>query len=71
MTDSTIVQAHQKASGKVLGKQAIGRSRGGLTTKILVLADVHDRLVDFRLLSGQAHELTGTRSLLNGALSAY
>ena len=36
MIDDTIVQVHRKASGtgKGLGKQAIGRSRGELTVKL-------------------------------------
>ena len=62
MIDGMIVQVHQKAldARKVLGKQAIGRSHGGLTTKIPALADAHGRLVDFRPLPGQTKELTGT-----------
>ena len=67
--DGAVAQAHRKVSGagKVLGKQAIGRARGGLTTKVRVLTDTHGRLVDFRPLPGQARGLTGTRSQLDGA----
>jgi hypothetical protein len=41
LIDGTIVTAHQKASGAKGGtqNQAIGRSRGGLTTKIVALVD--------------------------------
>ena len=42
MIDSTIVRAHQHSSGAKGGgaqKQAIGRSRGGLTTKIHATVD--------------------------------
>ena len=69
MIDGTTAQAHGKASGagKVLGKQAIDRPRGGLIAKGQVLTDTHGRLVDFRPLPGQAHELTGTRHRLKGA----
>ena len=45
--------------------QAIGRSRGGVTTKILALADALGNLIDFRLLPGQAHDLRGTAALIN------
>ena len=45
LIDGTIVTAHQKASGARGGteNQAIGRSRGGLTTKIVALADALDQ----------------------------
>jgi len=41
MIDSTIVRAHRHAAGarKRTGAQALGRSRGGLTSKIQVIAD--------------------------------
>jgi hypothetical protein len=41
MLDSTIVRAHQQAATGKGGAsdQALGRSRGGLTTKIHMLAD--------------------------------
>ena len=36
--------------------QAIGRSRGGLTTKIVALVDALGNLIDFVLLAGQRHD---------------
>lgn len=36
--------------------QAIGRSRGGLTTKIVALVDALGTLVRFVLLPGQHHD---------------
>lgn len=44
--------------------QAIGRSRGGITTKILALTDALGNLVDFRLLPGQAHDLRAVPELI-------
>src|SRR3712207_8346929 len=43
LIDGTIVTAHQKASGARGGTetQAIGRSRGGLTTKIVARSEEH------------------------------
>ena len=61
MIDGTIVQAHQKASGAKGGTrhQAIGRSRGGLSTKIVGMVDALGNLFRFLLLPGQAHDMKG------------
>ncbi|WP_435594433.1 IS5 family transposase [Streptomyces panacea] len=60
--DSTIVRAHQHAAGArkkgpPAGEphdHAIGRSRGGLTTKIHLTSDAHSRPLAFVLTAGQA-----------------
>ncbi|MFD5898851.1 IS5 family transposase [Streptomyces sp. NPDC060366] len=60
--DSTIVRAHQHSAGArkkgpPAGEphdRAIGRSRGGLTTKIHLAADGHCRPLAFVLTAGQA-----------------
>ena len=44
----------------------MGRSRGGLTTKIHTLADAQGRPVRFILTAGQAHDVTTVPELLNG-----
>jgi transposase len=46
--------------------QAIGRSRGGLTTKIVALVDALGHLVRFVLLPGQRHDSLGVEPLING-----
>src|SRR4051795_8054658 len=46
------------------GAQAIGRSRGGLTTKIVALVDALGNLVRFVLLPGQRHDSVGVAPLL-------
>jgi len=46
--------------------QAIGRSRGGLTTKIVALADALGNLVRFVLLPGQRHHTVGVPPLIEG-----
>ena len=46
--------------------QAIGRSRGGLTTKIVALVDALGTLVRFVLLPGQHHDSVGVRPLIEG-----
>jgi len=44
--------------------EALGRSRGGLGTKIVGVCDAAGRLVDFLLTPGQAHELAPSLTLL-------
>jgi hypothetical protein len=46
--------------------QAIGRSRGGLTTKILAVVDALGNLGRFILLPGQRHDSVGVEPVLNG-----
>ena len=59
MIDSTVVRVHQHSAGaKKDGEgQAIGRSRGGLSTNI-------HALIDFFLTGGEAHDLVGADHLL-------
>ena len=45
-------------------KQALGRSRGGFSGKIVGVCDAAGRLVDFVLVPGQAHELAPSLLLL-------
>src|SRR5260370_26536651 len=47
------------------GEQAIGRSRGGLTTKIHALVDALGNPVALMLTPGQAHDLAGAEPLLD------
>jgi hypothetical protein len=44
--------------------EALGRSRGGLGTKLVGLCDASGRLLDFEVLPGQAHELAPSLRLL-------
>ena len=44
--------------------QGIGRSGGGLTSKIVAVTDALGYLVRFVLLPGQAHDLAGMLDLL-------
>jgi transposase len=48
------------------GPQALGRSRGGLTTKIHVVVDAIGRLIQGRLSAGQVHDVTQASALLDG-----
>src|SRR6266481_3665015 len=49
------------------GPQAIGRSRGGLTTKIHALVDALGNPVELMLTPGQAHDLTCAEQLIDSA----
>ena len=62
---------HARTSARHRGKrgtetQAIGRSRGGLTTKVLALVDALGNLARFILLPGQRHDSVGVDPLLDG-----
>jgi transposase len=60
---------HKSSSGclwsvKKNGRQSIGKSRGGNTTKIHILATDADSAVDFMLTSGNEHDAPAGRILL-------
>jgi transposase len=72
--DGTVVRAARCAAGG--GKDddpeeppdhALGRSRGGFSTKIHLLCDGHGHPLDFHLTPGQAHETTALVPLLEAA----
>jgi transposase len=67
MIDGTIVRVHQQGTGARGGthRQAIGRSRGGLTTKIVALVDALGNLARFVLLLGQSHDIIGVKPLIH------
>jgi transposase len=71
--DGTVIRAHQKAAGaRKQGRtpaasaeaQALGRSRGGFSTKGHVVADAGGRAIAFALTPGQAAELPQAEGLL-------
>ncbi|WP_429933079.1 IS5 family transposase [Agrobacterium vitis] len=67
LIDSTIVRAHQHAAGKKGGPEAraIGRSRGGLTTKIHAVVDALGNPLRFILSPGQASDYTYAEALID------
>ena len=64
--DSTTVKVHPDAAGarKSNGPQAIGRSRGGLTTKIHLIARDPRTAIKFAISPGQDHDAPHGRRLL-------
>jgi transposase len=66
MIDATIIRAHACSAG--YGKeskeiQALGRSRGGFTTKIHAMTDALGYPLQFILTPGQRHEITQAERL--------
>jgi transposase len=70
--DSSVIRAHQHAAGaRRSGEpstptEALGRSRGGFSTKIHVRAEGHGKPVTFQLTGGQRHDSTALEALLDG-----
>ncbi len=64
--DSTIVKVHPDGTGalKKNGPQSIGKSRGGWTTKIHMVAANARTAMTFSLSPGQAHDAPEGRRLL-------
>ena len=76
LLDSTIIRAHSCAAGAPVEasektKQALGRSRGGFSTKIHVVVDALGNPLDFVLTAGQAHDVTQGPTLLEGRQADY
>jgi hypothetical protein len=67
MIDSSIVRAHaQAATGKGAPASALGRSRGGLSTRIHLAVDNLGRPVRVLLTGGQRNDTTQAQALLAG-----
>lgn len=63
--DGSYVRAHQHASGARHGEErAIGRSRGGATTKIHMAADAHGNPIDFEITGGEVHDSQTANALI-------
>ena len=67
MLDATIVRAHSSAAGYEKNsqeKEALGRSRGGFSTKIHALCDALGYPLKFILTGGQRSEITQADALV-------
>ena len=76
LLDSTVIRAHPCAAGAPAtrggqGEQALGRSRGGFSTKIHIVVDALGNPVDFVLTAGQVHDVTQGPTLLQGRHCDY
>jgi transposase len=69
MLDSTACKAQRYASGaRGGGEEDLGRSRGGLTTKLHALVDCLGRPLCFLLTPGQAADCRQAEALLDGLM---
>ncbi len=67
MIDGTVCKAHRTAAGARRGRRAAtGRSRGGLTTKVVAVVDDVGRILRLSVLPGQAGESPAAVPLLAG-----
>jgi transposase len=69
MIDATIVRAHACSAGygkESQPQQALGRSRGGFSTKIHALVDALGNPLKFILSAGQRHEISQAEALIEG-----
>ncbi|CCW31975.1 transposase [Xenorhabdus nematophila F1] len=64
--DGSIIRAHQHSAGAATDKdEAIGKSRGGRSTKIHLAVDSQGLPVHFELSRGQTHDIKHAESLVN------
>lgn len=74
MTDATIIRAHACAAGykkNSQDEQALGRSRGGFSTKIHAKADALGNPLKLIITPGQRHESTLAENLLEGHIGEF
>ena len=69
MIDSTTIRAHRCAAGETGGMQfqALGRSRGGFTTKVHLRCNAAGLPVGVVLTAGEAHDVTAYDALMQQA----
>ena len=74
MIDSSIIRAHACAAGYGKNsheKEALGRSKGGFTTKIHALVDALGNPLKFILTGGQRNDITQASSLIQNFTGEY
>jgi transposase len=69
LIDSTIIKAHPHAAGASrrgqTAEEALGRSRGGFSTKLHAPVSEHGRLVRYLLTGGEVNDITQAKSLVS------
>ncbi|HEX2146836.1 MAG TPA: IS5 family transposase [Pseudorhizobium sp.] len=66
MIDSSSIRVHQHAAnGQKGGSGCMGRSRGGLTTKVHALVDANGLPIALKLTAGQAHDGRSAADMLD------
>lgn len=64
--DGSIVKAHQHSAGAAsVEPQAIGKSRGGNTSKVYLVVDSYGLPVQFAITGGEVHDSKATPGLID------
>ena len=64
--DGSYISVHQHASGARIGEErAIGKSRGGFTTKLHMAADAHGNPIYFEITGGEVHDSQEANKLID------
>ena len=73
MLDSSYVKLHQHGCGAKGGHflQSIGRSKGGLTTKIHAVVDGLGNPLKIKLTGGNVHDMVPSCELISGLKAGY
>jgi len=74
MIDSSIIRAHASSAGygkNSQEKEALGRSKGGFTTKIHAAVDALGNPLSFTLTGGQRHDITQAELLIKDFSGQY
>lgn len=71
LLDGSVVRAHQHAAGAAGGDdEALGRSRGGLSTKIHAATDAYGRPLHIMVTGGERHDVIAAPDLVRGHVGA-
>jgi len=70
MVDATIVKVHVTDRGKGDAKSSDGKSKGGVTTKILALVDALG-IGSLRPVPGQRFDTVGVEPLIEGIILVH
>jgi len=69
LIDSIIIKAHPHAAGALTrgerAEEALGRSRGGFSTKLHALVTEHGKLVRYILTGGEVNDITQAKQLVS------
>jgi transposase len=70
MVDATINRVHQHAAGsRKESERAMGRSKGGLSTKVHMVSDAHGNPIRFSVTEGQRHDAVEAPHLLRNTVA--
>lgn len=73
MIDGSVIRAHRHAAGARggQGKQGLGRSCGGFSSKIHAKVDAFGMPLGFVITAGQVSDITQAEALLDGEPCGY